>query len=101
MDLRPGIGCRFFDSNADRRLYPRKSKRSVRASFTGGLHLVERQPELRHHRRCPRQGLSRVSLAEDNEVIGIVDDVRTERLATAAVSPMLEEAVHVDVGLRT
>jgi Reverse transcriptase (RNA-dependent DNA polymerase) len=63
-----------------------------------GLSLVERQPELRHHRLCPRQSRSRISLAEDYEVIGIVDDVRAERLAAAAASPMLEEAVHVNVG---
>src|SRR3954454_3417167 len=63
-----------------------------------GLHLIECQPELRHHRLCPCQSLRRIPLAEDDEVIGIVDDVRTERLAAAAASPMLEEAVHVDVG---
>jgi hypothetical protein len=33
-----------------------------------GLHLVECQPELRHHRLCPRQSLSCISLAEDDEV---------------------------------
>src|SRR3954449_5285735 len=63
-----------------------------------GFHLVERQPELRHHYFCPRQGLSRTSLAEDNEVVGVVDDVRAERLAAAAATPMPQEAVHVDVG---
>ena len=63
-----------------------------------GFPLVECQPELRHHRLCPRQRLSRASLTEDNEIIGIVDDVRTERLTAAAASPMLEKALHVDVG---
>ena len=56
-----------------------------------GLRLVERQPELRHHRLCPRQSLSRMSLAEDDEVIGIVDDVRAERLAAAAARQCLRK----------
>ena len=33
-----------------------------------GLHLVEGQPELRHHRFRPRQSRNRISLAEDDEV---------------------------------
>src|SRR4029077_8210700 len=63
-----------------------------------GFRPVERQPELRHHRLRPRQSLSRRVLAEDDEVIGVIDDVGTECLAAAGESPMLEETVHIDVG---
>ena len=36
-----------------------------------GFRLVERQPELRHHRLRPRQSLRRAAAAEDDEVVGI------------------------------
>jgi hypothetical protein len=48
-----------------------------------GLRLVQRQPEFRHHRTCPRQRLVRVPAAEDDEAVGIRDDMRTERLAAS------------------
>ena len=63
-----------------------------------GFHLVEREPELGHHRLRPRQRLGRMSAAEDDEVVGIGDDMSVERLAACGVPPMLQEAVHVQVG---
>src|SRR5271166_1671342 len=63
-----------------------------------GFRLVERQPELRHHRLRPRQGLLRAAAAEDDEVVGVRDDVSPERFAASGETPMLQEAVHVDVG---
>src|SRR5271165_7213553 len=63
-----------------------------------GFRLVERQPELRHHRFRPRQSLLRAAAAEDDEVVGVRDDVSPERFAASAETPMLQEAVHVDVG---
>ena len=38
-----------------------------------GLCLVEREPELGHHRLRPRQSLSRASATEDDEVVSIRD----------------------------
>ena len=63
-----------------------------------GLGLVECQPELRHHRLRPRQSLGRATAAEDDEVVGIGDDVGTERFAAFGQPPILQEPVHVDVG---
>jgi hypothetical protein len=63
-----------------------------------GFHLVEREPEPGHHRFGPRQRLGRMSAAEDDEVVGIGDDMGAERLAACGLAPMLEEAVHVQVG---
>src|SRR5512145_850193 len=63
-----------------------------------GLGLVDCQPELGHHRLCPRQRLGRTTAAEDDEVVGIGDDMGTERLAASAATPVLEEPVHIDVG---
>src|SRR5208337_355928 len=39
-----------------------------------GFRLVERQPELRHHRFRPRQSPLRAAAAEDDEVVGVRDD---------------------------
>ena len=66
--------------------------------FHRGFRLVERQPKLRHHRLRPRQSLNRRLLAEDDEVISVVDDVRPEGFAAVGKAPMLEEAIHVNVG---
>src|SRR5262245_59878055 len=63
-----------------------------------GLGLVERQPELRHRRLRARQSLGRTTAAEDDEVVGIGNDVGTECLPTTASTPVLQEPVHVDVG---
>jgi len=63
-----------------------------------GFSLVEREPEFGHHRLRPRQSLSRVSAAEDDEVVGVRDNVRTERFPTPCQSPMLQEPIHIDVG---
>src|SRR5271163_1962775 len=63
-----------------------------------GFRLVERQPELRHHAPRPRQSLGGRSTAEDDEVVGVVDDMRAEGFASAAAPPVLQEAVHIDVG---
>src|SRR5271165_2861574 len=50
-----------------------------------GFRLVERQPELRHHRLRPRQGLLRAAAAEDDEVVGVRDDVSPERFAASGL----------------
>jgi hypothetical protein len=67
-------------------------------SLHRGFRLVECQPEPRHHRIRPRQSLGRVAEAEDHEVVGVRNDVRTERSAASGEPPMLQEAVHVYVG---
>ena len=61
--------------------------------FQRSFRLVDRQPELRHHRRRPRQRLRRVSAAEDDEVVGVIDDVGAESLAASAATPMLEHGL--------
>ena len=48
--------------------------------------------------RVHRESLIRVATAEDDEVIGIIHDMGSERLAALLVSPVPEEAVHVAVG---
>src|SRR4029077_7554452 len=76
--------------------------KEVKAFLAGilqrGLHLVERQPEFRHRRLRPRQRLGRVAAAEDDEVVGIGDDPRAERLGASGDAPVLEEPIHVDDG---
>src|ERR1700736_552840 len=44
-----------------------------------GLGLVEGDPKPRHHRLRPRQSLSRTSATEDDEVVGVRNDVCAER----------------------
>src|SRR5215510_5191028 len=63
-----------------------------------GLGLVDGKPELGHHRLCPRQRLSRTTATEDDEVVGIGNDMSLERLITSAQTPVLQETVHVDIG---
>src|SRR6202162_2574673 len=63
-----------------------------------GLRLVECQPEPRHHRLRPCQGLGRTSATEDDEVIGIRDDACPKRLPAPGQPPILQEPIHVDVG---
>src|SRR5258708_1744179 len=66
--------------------------------FERGLRLVQCQPELRHHRLCPRQRLRRAAAAEDDEVISVRNDVRSERFTASGEPPMLQEPIHVHVG---
>jgi hypothetical protein len=66
--------------------------------FQRGLRLVDGQPELGHHRLRPRQRLRRATAAEDDEVIGIRDDVSVECLAATGQTPIFQEPVHVDIG---
>ena len=56
------------------------------------------EPELGHHRRHPRQRLGGTAATEDDEVVGIGDDMSTERIRRAALRQVLQEPVHVDVG---
>src|SRR4051794_38010669 len=63
-----------------------------------GLRLVEGEPEPGHHLPRPRQSLGRVTAAEDDEVVGIGDDAGPKGDAPSARTPMLQEAVHVEVG---
>src|SRR6185312_2250832 len=65
-----------------------------------GLRLVEHKPQPCHHLPRPRQSLGRVSTAEDNEVIGIRDYPAPKGLVPFRPSPVLQKAVHVDVGQR-
>jgi hypothetical protein len=39
-----------------------------------------------------------MSAAEDDEVVGVMDDVRAEGLAASRKTPMLQEAVHLNHG---
>ena len=82
-------------------LRPKCIAKEVEAFFPGilqrGLCLVECKLEPFHHLLRPRQRLSRVSAAEDDEVVGIGDDMGAERLAASGQPPMLQEAVHVQV----
>ena len=39
-----------------------------------------------------------MTAAEDEEVVGIRDDLRPERFTASGKSPMLQESVHVQVG---
>src|SRR5262249_22473450 len=76
--------------------------KEVEAFLTGipqrGFRLVDRQPELGHYPLRPRQRLGRTTAAKDDEAVGIGDDMGTERLATTASTPVLQEPVHVDMG---
>jgi hypothetical protein len=63
-----------------------------------GLRLVEGKPELGHYQPRPRQCLIRKSAAEDDEVVGIGDDMSSVGFTSSSAPPVLEEAVHVDVG---
>jgi hypothetical protein len=63
-----------------------------------GLRLIERQPELCHHFFRPRQRLGRTTAAEDDEVVGVRDDMSLEHFATSASTPVLQESIYVDVG---
>ena len=76
--------------------------KEVEALFAGifqrGLGLVDGQPELYHHRLCPSQRLRRATAAEDDEVIGVRDNVSAERFAASGQTPIFQEPVHVNVG---
>src|SRR5215813_9359190 len=39
-----------------------------------------------------------MTAAKDDEVVGIRDDMGTESFATTALTPVLQEPVHVDIG---
>src|SRR6516165_12205002 len=63
-----------------------------------GLRLVEDKSEFGHHSAGPRQRLGRVTTAENDEVVGIGDDVRSVDFSSSGAAPMLREAVHVQIG---
>src|SRR5262245_420991 len=63
-----------------------------------GLRLVEGEPEPHHHVLRPRHCLDRATAAEDDEVVGIIDDVGPVCLAPSRRAPVLQETVHVQVG---
>ena len=82
------------------RLKPMRAERvaeEVEAFLSGvsqrSFRLVDRQPEPGHHRLRPRQCLCRATAAEDNEVVGIGDDVSMERVAASGQTPVLQEPV--------
>jgi hypothetical protein len=39
-----------------------------------------------------------MTATEDNKVVGVGDDMGTERIAAAGQTPVLQESVHVDIG---
>src|SRR3954468_7485259 len=63
----------------------------------GSLRFVDGEPKPGHDLPRPRQRLCRVSAAEDDEVVGIVHDMRFVGVTTALVTPVPEKAVHVSV----
>jgi hypothetical protein len=65
-----------------------------------GLRLVQCQPEPGHHPASPRLGLLRVTAAEDDEVIGVGDNMGFVDRTPFASSPVFQETIHVDVGQR-
>src|SRR5262249_39841761 len=81
---------------------PKRVAQEVEAFLPGipqrSLGFIECQPKPCHRSPRPRQGLSRTSTAEDDEVVGIRDDVRSERFPAPGQPPVLQEPVHVDVG---
>src|SRR3954451_19866592 len=62
-----------------------------------GLGPVKGQPETCHHTVRPRQGLGRVTAAENDEVVRIIDNMCVPGFASAGLAPVFQEAVHVDV----
>ena len=58
----------------------------------------EGRSEFRHCRLRPRQNLGRLAAADNDEVVGIRDDTRTESFAAFGQPPVFQEPVHIDVG---
>src|SRR5882757_4887818 len=71
---------------------------ALRYRFHGSLRLVQGQAQPLHRTPGPRQGFGRMTAAEDDEVVGVVDDVRGQLATLFADLPVLQEAVHVEVG---
>src|SRR6202042_73649 len=63
-----------------------------------GFRPVQGQPQTRHHTIRPRQRLGRMAPAEDDEVVCVVDDMRLPGLASAALTPVFQETIHVEIG---
>src|ERR1700676_4362470 len=85
----PGWTCAWILLSAvcgERR--PQRVAEEVEAFHAGvlhrGLRFVEGEPEPGHRRSCPRQRLFCVTAAEDDEVIGVVDQMGAERHATSS-----------------
>jgi hypothetical protein len=97
--LRHGVPRGTVEHFAD---FVRPAMRNPRCHFPSLLHrgfgLVDAQPDPAHHRRRPRQCLVRVSAAEDDEVVGVVDQMGAEYFVTSPQSPQLQETIHVEVG---
>src|SRR5208337_2822761 len=72
-------------------------KLSALAFFTEVLASLRLSPNLAITPR-PRQRLLRVSAAENDEVVGVVHQMGAERRAASSRPPMLQKAVHVEVG---
>src|SRR5689334_14356068 len=62
------------------------------------LRFVYGEPEPGHDPPRPRQGLLRISAAEDDKVVGIIHDMRSVGFTAALVPPVPEKTVHVAVG---
>src|SRR6478736_6924044 len=77
---------------------PKEVKAFQSSILHRGFSLVECQPKLGHHRLRPRQCIFRVAAAENDEVVGIGDNLAMECFTPTAETPMLQEPVHVDDG---
>jgi hypothetical protein len=92
--LAPKVPATFIGKVARSQCVAKEVEAFTPGILDRGFRLVERQPELRHHRPRPGRSLFRVSAAEDDEVVGIGDDMCVEHFAAPRQPPMLQESVH-------
>ena len=80
-------------------MWPKRVTQEMKAllacCFDAGLRFVQSKAEPRHHPARPIQRLRRMSAAENHEIIGVGDHLRSERLALSGDPPVLEESVHI------
>ena len=62
------------------------------------LGLVQSESDPSHHLPRPFQRLGRSAAAQDDEIIGVVDESRSKLFSLPLPPPVLEKAVHVEVG---
>src|SRR5258708_2831867 len=63
-----------------------------------GLRFVQRESNPGHHTPRPIQRLCRASATENHEIIGVVDNLGVENLTPSGDPPVLQKAVHIQVG---
>src|SRR5260370_102795 len=80
----------------------KRGGKKVKTLLTGlldaGLRFVQRELYALHHPTCPTQCLFRATAAKDHKVIGIVDDSSVKSLTPFGDPPVLQKAIHIDVG---